>query len=95
MLLRSTSYTSPIDIWAGKKEPHISLFRLYFIDLVGCIAAELYTLRPLFPGSSEIDQMFKICAVMGTPNRVSLFFIIDSIFIYLKKFRMNGLKDLC
>ncbi|CAF1243380.1 unnamed protein product [Adineta steineri] len=52
VLLRSTSYTSPIDIWA-----------------VGCIAAEFYTLRPLFPGSSEIDQMFKICAVMGTPNR--------------------------
>jgi hypothetical protein len=42
-----------------------------FNHLVGCIAAELYTLRPLFPGSSEIDQMFKICAVMGTPNRVS------------------------
>lgn len=40
--------------------------------LVGCIAAELYTLRPLFPGSSEIDQMFKICAVMGTPSRVSV-----------------------
>ena len=40
------------------------------VHLVGCIAAELYTLRPLFPGSSEIDQMFKICAVMGTPTRV-------------------------
>ncbi|UJR25508.1 hypothetical protein I4U23_006854 [Adineta vaga] len=52
VLLRSTSYTSPVDIWA-----------------VGCIAAEIYTLRPLFPGSSEIDQMFKICAVMGTPTR--------------------------
>lgn len=52
VLLRSTSYTAPIDIWA-----------------VGCIAAEIYTLRPLFPGSSEIDQMFKICAVMGTPTR--------------------------
>ncbi|CAM2702789.1 unnamed protein product [Rotaria socialis] len=52
VLLRSTSYASPIDTWA-----------------VGCIAAELYTLRPLFPGSSEIDQMFKICAVMGTPTK--------------------------
>ena len=41
--------------------------------LVGCIAAEMYTLRPLFPGSSEIDQMFKICAVMGTPTRVNIF----------------------
>lgn len=42
-----------------------------FVRLVGCIAAEVYTLRPLFPGSSEIDQMFKICAVMGTPTRVN------------------------
>lgn len=41
------------------------------IVLVGSIAAELYTLRPLFPGSSEIDQMFKICAVMGTPSKVN------------------------
>ena len=75
MLLRSTSYTSPIDIWAGKNVL-IFLFHLYRTVLVGCIAAELYTLRPLFPGSSEIDQMFKICAVMGTPNRVSLFGIL-------------------
>ena len=52
ILLRSTSYNSPIDIWA-----------------VGCIAAECYTLRPLFPGSSEIDQLFKICSVLGTPSK--------------------------
>jgi serine/threonine protein kinase len=31
--------------------------------------AETYTLRPLFPGSSEVDQIFKICAVLGTPDR--------------------------
>ena len=32
------------------------------IDLwaVGTIMAELYTLRPLFPGSSEIDEIFKV-----------------------------------
>ncbi|XP_068618446.1 serine/threonine-protein kinase ICK [Battus philenor] len=41
------------------------------IDLwaLGCIAAELYTSRPLFPGNSEIDQLYKICAVLGTPDR--------------------------
>ncbi|VDP94853.1 unnamed protein product [Echinostoma caproni] len=41
------------------------------IDLfaVGCIMAELYTFRPLFPGSSEIDMIFKICSVLGTPNK--------------------------
>uniref|UniRef100_A0A8C4R892 non-specific serine/threonine protein kinase n=1 Tax=Eptatretus burgeri TaxID=7764 RepID=A0A8C4R892_EPTBU len=36
---------------------------------VGCIMAELTTLRPLFPGSSEIDQIFKICQVLGTPTQ--------------------------
>merc|ERR1711998_451141 len=38
---------------------------------VGCMLAELYTLRPLFPGSSEADQMFKICTLMGTPSAQS------------------------
>lgn len=42
------------------------------IDLwaMGCILAELYTFRPLFPGSSEVDQLFKICSVLGTPDKV-------------------------
>lgn len=31
--------------------------------------AELYTFRPLFPGKSEIDEIFKICAVIGTPDK--------------------------
>ncbi|XP_015035718.2 cyclin-dependent kinase F-4 isoform X3 [Drosophila pseudoobscura] len=41
------------------------------IDLwaMGCIMAELYTFRPLFPGSSEVDQLFKICSVLGTPEK--------------------------
>ncbi|XP_064410432.1 serine/threonine-protein kinase MAK isoform X2 [Latimeria chalumnae] len=52
VLLRSSIYSSPIDIWA-----------------VGCIMAELYTLRPLFPGTSEVDEVFKICQVLGTPKK--------------------------
>ncbi|XP_010629118.1 serine/threonine-protein kinase ICK [Fukomys damarensis] len=52
VLLRSTNYSSPIDVWA-----------------VGCIMAEVYTLRPLFPGASEIDMIFKICQVLGTPKK--------------------------
>ena len=31
--------------------------------------AELYTFRPLFPGNSEIDEVFKICSVIGTPDK--------------------------
>uniref|UniRef100_A0A8C6TG01 non-specific serine/threonine protein kinase n=1 Tax=Neogobius melanostomus TaxID=47308 RepID=A0A8C6TG01_9GOBI len=43
VLLRSSTYSSPIDLWA-----------------VGCIMAELYTLRPLFPGN-----------ILGTVKKVS------------------------
>ena len=31
--------------------------------------AELYMLRPLFPGTSEMDEIFKICSVLGTPEK--------------------------
>jgi serine/threonine protein kinase len=34
----------------------------------GGIMAELYTLRPLFPGSSEADEIYKICSIMGSPT---------------------------
>ncbi|OZJ04266.1 Negative regulator of the PHO system [Bifiguratus adelaidae] len=34
----------------------------------GCIMAEMYTGRPLFPGSNNEDQLLKIFRVMGTPN---------------------------
>jgi len=52
VLLRSSVYNSPLDIWA-----------------CGGIMAELYTLRPLFPGASESDQLYKICSVLGTPTQ--------------------------
>eukprot|EP00754_Rhynchopus_humris_P004068 Rhum_TRINITY_DN12094_c0_g1::Rhum_TRINITY_DN12094_c0_g1_i1::g.49148::m.49148/K08829/MAK; male germ cell-associated kinase len=30
--------------------------------------AEMYLIRPLFPGTSETDEIFKICSVLGTPT---------------------------
>jgi meiosis induction protein kinase IME2/SME1 len=36
---------------------------------VGAMAIEVATLRPMFPGSNEIDQLWKVCEVMGTPER--------------------------
>lgn len=35
---------------------------------VGCILMELYTLRPVFPGTTESDQFFKYMNILGTPN---------------------------
>ena len=52
-LLRSTHYTSPVDLWA-----------------IGCIASELYTCEPLFPGRDECDQLNRIFTALGTPSMV-------------------------
>eukprot|EP01080_Neovahlkampfia_damariscottae_P009239 gene9239-1325_t len=35
---------------------------------VGCILAELIGRKPIFPGSSPLDQLKRICQVCGTPN---------------------------
>lgn len=35
---------------------------------VGCIFAEMVNGRPLFPGSSDADQLIKIFKTMGTPS---------------------------
>lgn len=35
---------------------------------IGCIFAELVTRSPLFPGDSEIDQLYKIFRALGTPT---------------------------
>jgi serine/threonine protein kinase len=35
---------------------------------IGAILAEMVTKKPLFPGDSEIDEIFRIFRVMGTPT---------------------------
>ncbi|KAJ5122758.1 hypothetical protein N7526_009695 [Penicillium atrosanguineum] len=38
---------------------------------VGAIFAEMCTRKPLFPGDSEIDEIFKIFRLLGTPDEES------------------------
>ncbi|KAI8877313.1 cell division protein kinase 2 [Backusella circina FSU 941] len=35
---------------------------------VGCVFAEMITLRAIFPGDSQIDELFRIFRMLGTPN---------------------------
>ena len=35
----------------------------------GCVLAELYLLKPIFCGNSSIDQLSKICSILGTPTQ--------------------------
>ncbi|KAF5921041.1 hypothetical protein HPG69_010845 [Diceros bicornis minor] len=38
---------------------------------IGCIFAEMVTRRALFPGDSEIDQLFRIFRTLGTPSEAT------------------------
>eukprot|EP00245_Coleochaete_scutata_P016282 TRINITY_DN752_c0_g2_i1.p1 TRINITY_DN752_c0_g2~~TRINITY_DN752_c0_g2_i1.p1 ORF type:complete len:485 (-),score=79.85 TRINITY_DN752_c0_g2_i1:765-2219(-) len=56
------------------RAPEVLLQSAYYgapIDMwaMGAIMAELFTLRPLFPGASEADEIYKICSVLGTPTQ--------------------------
>ena len=35
---------------------------------VGAMAAEIATLKPLFPGVNEVDQVWRVCEIMGSPG---------------------------
>lgn len=55
------------------RPPEILLGAKYYSGAVdmwsaGCIVAELILCKPLFPGDSEIDQLYKIFRVRGTPD---------------------------
>lgn len=56
-------YRAP-ELLLGQKEYEAS------IDMwsIGCIFAELLTRKPLFSGTSEIDQIGKIIQILGTPS---------------------------
>eukprot|EP00002_Diphylleia_rotans_P021948 TRINITY_DN4287_c0_g1_i3.p1 TRINITY_DN4287_c0_g1~~TRINITY_DN4287_c0_g1_i3.p1 ORF type:complete len:306 (-),score=40.46 TRINITY_DN4287_c0_g1_i3:1085-2002(-) len=56
------------------RAPEVLLRATYYnspVDIwaLGAIMAELYMLRPLFPGNSETDQIYKVCSVLGPPNQ--------------------------
>ena len=51
VLLRSTEYGPPVDMWA-----------------LGTILAEMLNLKPIFPGVSEIDQVYRITDTLGDPS---------------------------
>ncbi|EDO41403.1 predicted protein [Nematostella vectensis] len=66
------SYTHEVvTLWY--RAPEILLGSRYYatpVDVwsIGCIFAEMKTRRALFPGDSEIDQLFRIFRTLGTPD---------------------------
>jgi meiosis induction protein kinase IME2/SME1 len=35
---------------------------------IGAMAVEIATLKPLFPGHNEVDQVWRVCEIMGSPG---------------------------
>ncbi|CAI2348122.1 unnamed protein product [Caenorhabditis sp. 36 PRJEB53466] len=62
---------------------------------IGCIFAEMATKRPLFQGDSEIDELFRIFRVLGTPTELE-WNGVESLPDYkptFPKWRENYLRD--
>ncbi|XP_022666174.1 cyclin-dependent kinase 6-like [Varroa jacobsoni] len=66
---------TPVVVTLWYRPPEVLLQSVYAspVDLwsCGCIIAELFTRKPLFPGSSEGSQLGKILEIIGTPSRES------------------------
>ena len=35
---------------------------------IGAMAVEIANLKPLFPGGNEVDQVWRVCEIMGSPG---------------------------
>ncbi|KAK7967753.1 uncharacterized protein PG986_002030 [Apiospora aurea] len=54
LLLGETQYTAAVDVWSA-----------------ACVLVEIFTRHAIFPGDgTEINQLDKIYAILGTPNKV-------------------------
>lgn len=62
---------------------------------VGCLYAEMMTGEPLFPGDSDIDQLFQIVKVLGKPNmRHQLLISRNTMFKGMKQEQNSSLAQL-
>ncbi|ADM12119.1 cyclin-dependent protein kinase [Encephalitozoon intestinalis ATCC 50506] len=66
-----TYTTEVVTLWY--RPPELLLGCKYYdasVDVwsAACIISEVVLMKPFFPGDSEIDQLFRIFKVLGTPN---------------------------
>jgi serine/threonine protein kinase len=59
LVLACSDYTDKIDIWGKFKKFKLGTNFKIFLIAIGCIFAELMTLRPLFPGKTEGSQLIE------------------------------------
>ena len=71
LLLGATVYGPEVDMWSAGFVVGICLVSLSSDITSRCIMLELFVKNPVFQGTDEIDQIFKIYHIMGTPTTES------------------------
>ena len=75
-LARETHSTSPYTTYVSTRwyrAPEVLLRAGEYsapVDMwaMGAMAVEIATLKPLFPGGNEVDQVWRVCEIMGSPG---------------------------
>ena len=70
LLMGTRQYGGEVDIW-GIGFVSVSHFVLDTVSifLSSCVLGEMFTRRPILPGTSDLDQLEKIWQLCGTPNQ--------------------------
>ncbi|KAL1306826.1 hypothetical protein AAFC00_005482 [Neodothiora populina] len=75
-LARETQSTVPYTTYVSTRwyrAPEVLLRAGHYsapVDIwaLGAMAVEIATLKPLFPGGNEVDQVWRVCEIMGSPG---------------------------
>eukprot|EP00826_Nyctotherus_ovalis_P018039 TRINITY_DN15363_c0_g1_i1.p1 TRINITY_DN15363_c0_g1~~TRINITY_DN15363_c0_g1_i1.p1 ORF type:complete len:279 (+),score=48.70 TRINITY_DN15363_c0_g1_i1:287-1123(+) len=59
----------------------------------GCVLAELFLMKPLFPGKSEATQLFELLMILGTPSKKDKDYLYKNLTDKLKK-KLERIEEL-
>lgn len=72
ILLGSTRYTTGVDMWYALEMCCVCAVQTcirHFLRSVGCILGELLSGKPVFPGTSTMNQLTTLLEVIGMPTK--------------------------
>ena len=69
-LMSTRHYGGGVDIWgvSGVSVSQFVIDTALSIFLSSCVLGEMFTRRPILPGTSDLDQLEKIWQLYGTPH---------------------------
>lgn len=66
LLVGDTHYGTPVDVWAiGEQKSPIKKQNFHRANFLGCVLAELVRGEAIWPGKSDVDQLYQIQCTIG------------------------------